>query len=106
MGKYLLQGNYVGDGITGLMNDGGTKRLAAAQAALASLGGSMDAFYYAFGDTDIYGICDFPDVASAAAASLMVNSTGAVSVSMTPLLTVEDMDAAAQKSGTYAPPGS
>jgi len=106
MGKYLLTGNYIGDGIAGLMKDGGSKRLAAAQSALGSFGGSMDCFYYAFGDTDIYAVCDFPDAASAAAASLLVNSSGAVSVSMKPLLTVEDMDAASQKSGSYEPPGT
>jgi uncharacterized protein with GYD domain len=106
MGKYLLRGNYVGDGIAGLMKDGGSKRLAAAQAALGSFGGSMDCFYYAFGDTDVFGVVDFPDDASATAASLLVNASGAVSLNLTPLLTVEDLDAAAQMSGTYTPPGT
>ncbi|NNE74087.1 MAG: GYD domain-containing protein [Acidimicrobiales bacterium] len=105
MAKYLIKANYAGDGITGLMNEGGTKRKAAAEAAIQSVGGTLESMYYAFGDTDVYAIGDFPDAATAAAASLLVNSTGAVSLSLTPLLTVEDMDAAAAKGGSYTPPG-
>ncbi len=105
MSKYLVRGNYVGDGVKGLMQEGGTKRLAAATAAIESVGGSVDCFYYAFGDTDVFGICDFPDDASAAAVSLMISASGAVEVSLTPLLTVEDLDAAAAKTPSYRPPG-
>jgi uncharacterized protein with GYD domain len=105
MAKYLISGNYVGDGIKGLLAEGGSKRREAAKAAIASVGGTMDCLYYAFGDTDLYGICDFPDAASAVAISLLINSTGAVSLSFTPLLTPEDLDAAAAKSPSYRPPG-
>ena len=106
MGKYLIKGNYVGDGVSGLMQDGGTKRRAAATAVIESFGGTLESMYYAFGDTDLYAIVDMPGDAAAAAASLLVNSSGSVSVSMTPLLTVDDLDAAAGMSGSYAPPGT
>ena len=105
MSKYLITGNYRPDGVKGLMQEGGSKRLAAATAAIESVGGSVDCFYYAFGDNDVVGICDFADEASAAAVSLMINASGAVSVTLTPLLTVEDIDAAAAKTPTYRPPG-
>lgn len=105
MAKYLLQGNYVGAGVAGLMHDGGTRRQAAAQAAIESVGGTLDAMYFAFGPTDVYAICDFPDSASAVAASLMVNSSGAVEISLMPLMTPEDVDAASAISPTYIPPG-
>lgn len=105
MAKYLVKGNYVGDGVTGLMQEGGTRRLEAAKAAIESVGGSMESFYYAFGDIDVYGVCEFPDEASATSFSLMVNASGAVTVSLTPLITAEDLDAAAAKSPTYRPPG-
>jgi hypothetical protein len=52
---------------------------------------------YAFGEADIYGICDLPDVASATALSLMINSTGALTVNLTPSMTVEDVDSAMTK---------
>jgi uncharacterized protein with GYD domain len=105
MSKYLVKGNYVGDGIKGLMDEGGSRRRAAATAAAESVGGSVESFYYAFGDNDVYGIFDFPDEASATSYSLMVNASGAVKISMTPLLTAEDLDAAAAKTPTYTPPG-
>lgn len=105
MAKYLISGNYVGDGIKGVMAEGGSKRRDAAAAAMESVGGSLDCLYFAFGKTDVFGICDFPDVASAAAVSLLINSTGAVAISLTPLLTAEDVDAAAAKSPSYRPPG-
>ena len=106
MAKYLIQGNYVGDGIAGLMQEGGSKRRDAAQAAVESVGGTLDSMYYAFGDTDVYAICDMPDAASAAAVSLLISSSGAVEISLTPLLTVEDLDAAAQKTPSYRAPGT
>ena len=87
------------------MTEGGSKRREAAAAAVESVGGSLDCLYYAFGKTDVFGICDCPDAASAVAVSLLINSTGAVAISLTPLLTPEDMDAAASKSPSYRPPG-
>ena len=106
MGKYLIRANYVGDGVKGLLAEGGTKRQAAAHAAAESVGGSLDCMYYAFGDTDLYGIADMPDDASATALSLMINASGNVSINLTPLMTPEDVDAAAAKGATYRPPGS
>lgn len=105
MPKYLVRANYVGDGIKGLMAEGGTKREEAVKASLASVGGSLDCMYYAFGDTDVFGIGDFPDDASATAWSLMINASDAVMVSMTPLMTPADVDAAAAKTPTYRAPG-
>lgn len=105
MSKYLFEANYVGDGIKGLMREGGTKRRDAVVEALKSVGGTLECFYYAFGDTDVLGVFDIPDQASAAALSLMINSTGAVSLTLKPLLTLEDLDAAASKTPSYRPPG-
>lgn len=88
------------------MQEGGSKRLAAATAAIESVGGSVDSFYYAFGADDVIGIVDFPDDASATAVSLMINSSGAVSIKLTPLMTVEEIDAAAAKTASYRAPGT
>ena len=46
-----------------------------------------------------------PDDASAAALSLLINSTGNVNVRLKPLLTVEDLDEAAKKTPSYRAPG-
>ena len=93
-------------GVKGLMKDGGSKRQEAARAAVESVGGTLDCMYYAFGETDIYGICDMPDDASATALSLLINSSGAVSVDLVPLMSPADVDQALTKSPTYSPPGS
>jgi uncharacterized protein with GYD domain len=106
MGKYLFQANYSSDGVKGLMQEGGTKRRAASEAAIASVGGVLESFYYTFGDSDLVGIADFPDDASAAAVSMMINASGSVGIKLTPLMTAGDLDAAAAKTPSYVPPGS
>jgi len=105
MAKYLCQANYIGEGIKGLLKDGGSKRRAAVEQLAKSLGGTVEAFYYAFGDTDLYGIADFPDDATAAAFVLTVNASGTVTCKTTVLLTPEEIDEAAKKSPVYSPPG-
>ena len=105
MSKYLFEANYVGDGIKGLMREGGTKRRDAVVEALKSVDGSLESFYYAFGETDVVGVFDIPDQANAVALSLMINSTGAVNLHLKPLMTAEDLDEAATKTPSYRPPG-
>ncbi|ADH65279.1 hypothetical protein Mesil_3475 (plasmid) [Allomeiothermus silvanus DSM 9946] len=105
MPKYLLQVNYVGEGIRGLLKEGGTSRKAAAEAAVKSVGGRIEAMYYAFGDADCYVIAEVPDHPTAAALSMTLNASGRVSIKTTVLLTPEDMDAAAKLSPSYRAPG-
>jgi uncharacterized protein with GYD domain len=106
MPKYLVSANYVGDGIKGLMAEGGTKRRDAVRASVESVGGTLECFYYAVGDADVFGIGDFPDEASAVAWSLMVNSTGSVRLHLVQLVTPEVLDAAAAKTPSYRAPGA
>jgi len=51
MPKYFFQGSYSVEGIRGLQKDGGSKRRAAAQQAAQSVGGKVDAFYFALAQT-------------------------------------------------------
>ena len=105
MPKYLFEATYVGQGIKGLMREGGTRRREALTEALSSVGGSLESFYYAFGYYDVLGVFEVPDDASAAALSLLINSTGNVNVRLKPLMTVEDIDEAARKTPSYRAPG-
>lgn len=105
MPKFLLKVNYTAEGAKGLIQDGGTKRRAVAQRAAESVGGRVDAFYFAFGDTDAFVVADMPDAASAAAIALTVSASGGASVDTTVLMTPEEVDAAAKKSPLYSPPG-
>ena len=74
--------------------------------AVESVGGRLEAFFFAFGDRDVYVIADFPDNESAAAMALAVNSSGAVTTHTVVLLTPEDIDAAAKRSVDYRAPGA
>jgi uncharacterized protein with GYD domain len=105
MPKYLLQANYIGDGIKGLLKEGGTARRAAAEQAIQSIGGKVEAFYYAFGDTDVYVIVDMPDNVSAAASALIVSASGLVRIKTTVLITPDEMDRAGKVTPSYRPPG-
>jgi len=105
MPKYLLQANYVGEGTKGLLKEGGTSRRAAAEKAIQSVGGTMEAFYFAFGETDAFVVADVPDQVSMAALALTISASGAVSVKTTVLMTPEEVDAAARKTPSYRAPG-
>lgn len=105
MTKYLFEANYVGEGIKGLMREGGTKRRDAVVEALKSVGGSLESFYYAFGESDVLGVFEIPEPADAAALSLMINSTGTVELKLKPLMTPEDLDEAAKRTPSYRAPG-
>jgi uncharacterized protein with GYD domain len=105
MPKYLIQANYVGDGVKGLLKEGGMSRRAATERAVKSLGGTLEAFYYAFGETDAYAIVDVPDNASMAAIALTAGASGAVTVKTTVLMTPEEVDEAVKKTPSYRPPG-
>jgi uncharacterized protein with GYD domain len=105
MAKYMLQASYTGEGVKGLLKDGGTKRRAAAQALLESLGGKLEAFYFAFGENDVIAIADMPDASAAAAASLALGASGAARGKITVLLTPEELDKSTKKKVSYSPPG-
>lgn len=105
MPKYLFHVNYIGEDIKGLLEDGGSKRRAVTDKLFRSVGGSIEAYYYAFGETDLYILAEFPNHAVATAYSLNVNATGAVAVKTTVLLTPEEIDAAGKLNPTYSAPG-
>jgi uncharacterized protein with GYD domain len=103
--KYLIKVSYTDEGAGGLLKDGGSKRRDVAEQALKTAGGKMEAFYFAFGDTDAFMIVDAPNHATVLAASLTLNASGAVRTKTVILLTPEEVDQAAQKSVTYRAPG-
>ncbi|MGQ0434369.1 MAG: GYD domain-containing protein [Microthrixaceae bacterium] len=106
MPKYLLEVNYTLDGVRGVAAKGGSARQVAAQAAAESVGGTLDSFHFAFGGTDVFVIADLPDNTSAAALALAVTAGGGATVRTVVLLTPDEIDAAAQKTVMYSPPGS
>lgn len=105
MPKYMIHASYTADGAKGLLKDGGTKRREAAAAALKSAGATLESFYYAFGDADVYAVIDAPDHAAMVGASIAINASGAVTIKTTVLMTPEEIDAAVKKAVAYTPPG-
>lgn len=105
MPKYLIQASYTAEGAKGLLKDGGSKRRAAAKAVIEGVGGTVEAFYFAFGEDDAMVIVDAPDHAAVTAASLTISATGKVATKTTVLLTPEEVDEATKRPVSYAPPG-
>jgi uncharacterized protein with GYD domain len=65
----------------------------------------LEAFYYAYGDADVFVLVDVPDDATMTAVSLAVGASGSVSLKTTALITPETVDEAAKKTVDYRPPG-
>ncbi len=105
MPKYLIKAAYSAEGAKGVLKEGGSKRREAIEQATRGMGGTVEAFYFAFGETDAYVIIDIPDPLNAIAASLVVNASGIVKTTYTVLITPEEVDEAAKRSMDYRPPG-
>jgi uncharacterized protein with GYD domain len=106
MGRYLFQGSYSLDGIKGVLKEGGSGRRKAVEDAVKALGGKIVAYYFGFGETDVFVIVEGIDNETAAALSMGIGATGALhSIKTTVLLTPEEIDAAAKKTLSYRAPG-
>ena len=106
MAKFLVRASYTKAGVEGLIKEGGSGRRAAVEGAVSAVGGSVESFYYAYGEDDALVIVEVPDSATAVGISLAVNASGAVTCTLTPLISVEELDEACKKSVGYRPPGS
>ena len=105
MSKYLFYGSYTEEGLKGLLKEGGSKRREATEHVIKSVGGTLEAYYFAFGDSDFYLIADVPDNVSASACSLVATVSGTCNVKTIVLLTPEEIDRAVKKTVEYRPPG-
>ena len=105
MPKYLIQASYVGEGLKGLLKEGGSSRRETVSKVIEGMGGKLETFYYAFGDFDVIGIADMPDNVSTVAFSLAVNASGGINAKTIVLITPEELDEATKKVVDYRPPG-
>jgi uncharacterized protein with GYD domain len=106
MPKYLIKASYTLEGVKGVQSKGGSSRREAVAHAVEGVGGSLESFYFAFGDADAYVTVDLPDNEAAAAVALTVNAAGGATTRTVLLLTPEEIDTAAQRSVDYRTPGS
>lgn len=109
MPKYLIQVKFTEEGTKGLLKEGGSGRVEALNKAAQALGGSLESYYFAFGEVDAYVIVDLPDATAAIAGALVGGSAGTQHIAYTPLITPEELDAGAkfgrEVGASYRPPG-
>jgi uncharacterized protein with GYD domain len=105
MTKFLIKASLTADGVKGLLKEGGTNRKKAVEKMITALGGKVEAFYFSFGEYDVWAIGELPDEASVAAASFAINASGLVNLSTTILLDPAVVDKAVKKSVNYRGPG-
>ncbi len=105
MPKYLIHGSYTEEGLKGLLKEGGSKRREATEQALKAIGGTLEAYYYAFGENDYYLIVDQLESVNVIAGTLIANATGTVKLKTTVLITPEEVDQAVKKTMDWRPPG-
>lgn len=107
MATYLVQASYSADA-TAAMLAKPQDRAAAVRPMIKRMGGKLVGMWFAFGDYDIVAIVDLPDNVSAAALSMAIGSSGALSAyRTTPLISSADgVEAMKQAGGAgYKPPG-
>ena len=105
MPKFLIKGSYTAEGLKGLQKDKASGREKSVATACKSVGGKLDAVYYALGDDDVFVVVDMPSAVHVAALCVAVGASGMVSTRTVPLLTVAEMDKALGESTKYRPPG-
>ena len=105
MAKYLIRSSHTPTGLQGAIREGFSARESYMRELVKSHGGTIEAWYYAFGDDDLIAIVD-AEPAAAVAFSLAINQAGAVHLTTTPLLTTAEMDAARARLPQYRAPGA
>jgi uncharacterized protein with GYD domain len=105
MPRYMIQASYTREGIQGVMKEGGSGRRDLIGKMVADLGGSLESFYFAFGEDDAIVIAELPDNTTAAAIGIAVGASGGATTKTTVLLTPEEIDNATHKTVGYRAPG-
>lgn len=110
MAKYLINFSYTAEAWAKMIQNP-TDRSAATKAVLEPMGGTLECFYFTFGERDGFVIVEVPDADSAAAAAIAVASTGSFrSVTSQELIDpqrmVEVLGKAGRGLGAYPAPGS
>ena len=89
MAHYLIQATYSKQGITDLISDP-QDRAAIVKSVIERLGGTMNSFFFSFGDYDAIVITELPDNVRATALSMAVGSTPELSSYKTTVLLTSD----------------
>ena len=105
MASYLLEASYTPAAMAALVKNP-QNRVQVVSKVVKKLGGKIQGFWFAFGDSDVIAILDLPDNTSMAAFALAVGAGGACSkVKTTALLSIDEAIEAMKKAATsgYTP---
>jgi len=102
----LYKFSYGKEGMQGVMKEGAVSRRTFIEKMAAEMGGSIESFDFAFGETDVYLIAEMPDQITAASVATAVSASGAGSIETVVLLSAEDIDRAIAKNAPYRAPGA
>ncbi len=105
MPRYLWRVSYTVEGTKGVLKDGAAKRRKVVKDLVEGVGGKLELFDYALGETDAFVVAELPDNATAAGVSMVVSAGGGAAIKTTVLLSPEEMDRAVTRGITYTPPG-
>jgi uncharacterized protein with GYD domain len=100
-----LQATYSDDALKGLRAEGGSARRAVTERLFESLGGRLEAAYWALEEDMFVGIVEVPDNVTMAAIRLAVGASAAGRIRVTVLLSPDEVDAAAKVEVPYRRPG-
>ena len=106
MAHYLVQAAYTPEAWSTLVGNP-QDRSEPVRQMVEDAGGSLEAFYLAFGDFDVVAIVELPDDATAAAVSIATSAAGAIrAIKTTPLITTADAvrELTTARTITYEPP--
>jgi uncharacterized protein with GYD domain len=108
MAKYLILFNLTGETVNRFVARP-SDRAAVVRALAESVGGSLECYYWMFGQYDGMAVCELPDSHTAAAVSLAATSSGAFAHLEThELIEASDLAGIAERAKgiTYQPPGA
>lgn len=104
MPKFLSRVSLGPEAVRLVRKEKAAARRAAVQKLIEAAGGKLEALYFAYGQDDVIIISDLPDATASVAISLVANSHGNAHVSLTPLITVEQMDQAVDRAASLPSP--
>ncbi|PSK66017.1 hypothetical protein B0E53_02054 [Micromonospora sp. MH33] len=106
---FLLKSTYTPEGLKGLIQDGGARRVEVTRSLVENARGQLTSLHFAFAEADTYALCELPDHGAAAALAIAVGAARGLRVQITPLLSAAEVDEAADRlhptrSGQPVPP--
>ncbi len=108
MTSYLVQFTYVSRSIKAMVDKPDVDHAGQATQMVASIGGKLLGYWYAFGEFDGVVLIETPDASTAASVAMAIGGTGEVSrLQTTVLLSMDEAQEAMRKAAaaTHLPPG-